>query len=534
MSKVIDVTQTHPVWDSMIDKWNFYMDSYVGGDSYVKPVSELKYNSTNLSYDGSYLFPHELECEDQTLYINKFKRRHLRSVYENYCAAPINDLTKYLFSGKDEISRIYTGQNEPDRNYSPYVNDIDLRGTSIDAYMTQVSRLTAVMGLIHIKVDKKPLPQNIITLDEQKKAKIRAYTSTIDPRSMINWSVDNDGYYNWCLIKVKATEDSDYSKVREISTEYELWTKDEIYLLDEKGKAKDGYPVRNELGMVPIITLRFLDVNSDGLPESFLTNIAPLNREYYNVYSLYQEEMYKLAFAQLLVKAPSDILDTNDDQRNMQNVAQMMLGVDVAFEFHDMPPQYLVFPTGALVEKRENLDRIRENIKDISTLGQLGGSEPQQNKSGFAIWMSQTGAFFTVAQYAAKMEEAEGKIWDLIYRYDHGLVDGEIDVVYPKEYQDSHTQMDLETYRLIDEIPGSPLLNIINNMVLANEGLPLSDEENLTIKKQLKEYNEKVSKDQLAITVGEQSALENLKKEEGEDDEEEEGENQVGTSIGSY
>jgi hypothetical protein len=350
--------------------------------------------------------------------------------------------------------------------------------------MARLSRLTAIFGISHVLVDKKPVPENIITIEQQRRAGNRAYCRIIDPRSLVNWSKDENGEYNWIVIKSERYEDKDFRQSRNTITDYWLWARDEIYHLDNGGVIIEKFP--NSLGIVPLVSVTFLDMDENGQPESFLSNIAPLNREYYNVYSLYQEELYKLAFAALLKKRSDNEWPTDDELNSATNSS--IISPEAVMEYYDIPPQYLVFPTGALEEKRKNMERIKESIQSITSLDNIEGTEAQQNKSGFAIWVSQTGSYFTVAMYAEKMENIEYRLWDMIYQYDRGLIDGKIEVSYPREYAPNDSQLDLERFKVIsDYVDGSPTLKLESDMRIVEEYMDLPDKILAKIRKELGE-----------------------------------------------
>lgn len=500
----MNVTARHPIWEKMNPKWDFYMDSYLGGEEYVKPISSVGLNLVDLCYDNSYLFPHELEIKNNDFARDKFRTRHQRSVYENLCAAPVNDLTKYFIAGVEPIKRKYEGDDtEEDINYTPYIEDIDLKGTNITAFMNELSRMIAVMGIGYPIVDKKPLPLEIATLQDQKKAGLRAYATQIDPRNLVNWSLDGNGWFNWALILTETYDDYDFRVDREITEIYILWTKDAIYRLDAKGVLIDYS--NNDLGYVPILRVNFLDMDMNGQPESFLAKIAPLNRELYNMYSLYQEECYKLAFAQLQGKSASSY--ETDDEASAKKALE--LSTAGFLEYSEDPFTFLRFPTDALVEKRANIAELRESIRSISTLGSLDGTEPQQNKSGFAIWISNTGAYFTVAAYSAKMEAVERQIWDLIYAYDSGLVDGKIEVDYPREYQQGATDKNYDEHKILDEmLIGSKTAQKLNALEIVEKKLQPVPDDMKKIEEELTIYYE----DQEAINAAGKSAVNDLEK----------------------
>lgn len=495
-NKIIDINRKHPEWQKMYARWAFYKDSYKGGEAYVKPASQVD-ESTGL---GSYLFKHDFEH----LKAGKFLQRHIRSYYPNYCRLPINTFVKYIFSGKAEINREYG------EDYEPYINSIDMRDTYIDNFMKMVATNMLVYGNVYIIVDKKPVPDTIINLDQQITAGIyRAYANMITPENVVDWSVNPlTGRYNWVLIRTETWDDDDYSAVRQRIYKYTLWTETEIYLLDQYGELEETNektlpknPLTNGLEEVPIVNCIYTDVDDDKTPESMLADIAMINREIYNAYSLYQEELYKCAFAQLLMPKSKDDFTEMDEIKSAQYLSQAMV---LDYTEGATAPSWLTPPVQALVEKRAYINDLIMKILQMSNLQKQDGIEGQAHLSGLAMAFSYNDTWYTVAQLSSRIQLYEEKMWALIKAYDGnngtGLIKSDIKIEYPTEFDVLTDEASLLIYDKIKQnLTASPTIQVMADMDLVSMRYKhLPDDKLDQIERELEEEYEVQKQDQAA------------------------------------
>ncbi len=499
--KIISVTRRHPIWQKMKPKWDFLKDSYLGGEDYVKPVGLVSIDAYG-TVTGSYLFPHESET------LAKFKRRHVKSYPLDFCKLPINTYNKYLFSGKSEIVRDFKYEKGTNENYKPYILDIDLYGLNISAFMSTVLTNMCMYGITYNIVDKQPIPRDISNLEDQIKGGYRAYATNLTPDQVIDWSYCwKTRQYNWVLIQTTVIEDSDYTIDRSDNSIYYLWTPKEVYILDKKGSLKycgEGVlnPIQHNLGIIPIYACLYSDIDYDKEPESMLSTIAMLQREIYNTTSLYQEELYKLAFAQLMKqRGKNEWIDDNEDDGNVLSTEKYLDYAEGA-----NPPQYLQFPVDTLVEKRAYINDLILNIFRLSNLEKQDGMLGSEYQSGLAMAWSFNDTYYTVSQMGQRLEYYENRLWDLINLYDGsrnektGLVDGDIKIDYPSDYDILSSEQKRENYKLVKEqLTMSPHAQMLADYNTALEVLELeeTDEDAIIIQKELKEgYDEKLQTDQ--------------------------------------
>jgi len=475
----MDIASRHPDYMEMIAYWEFYMDSYKGGQYYLNPSSALSATG-NEDFRNSYLHPHDSEYKIK----DKFNARHRKSFYENWCALPVNTYSKYIFS--EGVDREY----EENSGYQEYIDNIDLKGNSIDLFMRQLMVNMMVYGVGYILLDKPPLPEGITTLGQQKEIGNRAYASFISPTNLVDWSINTTtGLYQWVLIRSQCVDDGDYSIARATVDRYYLWTPTHTFLLNKEGELYNDTVVQHNLGVIPLIRCTYSDADVDCKPESFLTSIAQTNREIYNIDSMYSEELYKIAFAQLLKQKSPDVLD-GVDEIGKRHDTDLSTEVAIEYEAGTNAPAYLAFPVSALVEKRARKDELIQNIMRTANLGNQAGVQTDSFRSGLAMSFAYSDTHATAGQLSQKMEYYENRLWDYIKAFDQrdglGLINGDIKVTYPTKF---NVQSDLEArenFKTInDNIRQSSHLKVLNSMQEVVRVLNPEQEDRVIIEKEL-------------------------------------------------
>lgn len=499
--KIIDVNRMHPVYKTMLPYWQYYMDSYKGGKDYIKPINKdildfIPIEDTGLTYYGSYLYPSELERLPQLR--EKFINRHNRSFYDNFCQLPVNTYTKYIYNRLYSIKREVTEENS---GFEPYIDDISLQQESINDFMKRWTINMLVYGVSYVVIDKSPLPETITTLLQQMEVGNRAYASIIEPHNVKDWSINpQTGLYNWVLIRSSYRKDEDYSDTADAEIIYYLWTPTETYILDQGSELVNDNnfpvnPIQHNLGIIPIIKATYNDIDRDGYPESMLSTIADINREIYNIDSMYQEELYKLAFAQIMrQKGKDDWTEDNADESDMKKQLDKILSTSTWLEYDPdtNPPQYLEFPVGALVEKRQRKNELIQDILRLSGLGLQTGVENYQ--SGLAMSFAYSDTYTNVAQLANRLEYYEKLLWYFIKLYDQvnestGLVRGDLQIQYPDRFDvktSEERRRDYETAKM--NLNHSPTAMLIADMDYGMDVFKWEDNEQQQIYDELQEY----------------------------------------------
>lgn len=268
----------HPDYVENIERWQFFIDSYIGGQKYVN--------------QKDYLFKHPLE---KALY---YKQRQKRSYYYNYCKPIVNIFSNYLFS--QAVIRDKFGDN-----LTEWMENVNGKGMSIDKFSEIANILSSVMGTIYGFVDAPPLNEaNTKAVNAGKATRsldrgFKVNAKFIFPMDLLDWSVDENGY-KWILLAEKSFDDDDPQMKRVTKKWVKLWTREGWTLFNEKGNPEDTGT--NPLGEIPIVKLTHVDFDINKVGESLLEDVAYVNRSVYNWASLLDEILYRQSFSQLVIQ----------------------------------------------------------------------------------------------------------------------------------------------------------------------------------------------------------------------------------------
>lgn len=181
VKKGYTVASHHPEYDFVLPYWVFYLNSYEGGPNYT--------------LNSDYLFTHSRETSED----RSFRLR--RVVYYNYCRSVVDVCVSHLY--KKEIIR---ESKEP--GYAEFLRNIDLRGNSVDAFMSQfVAPMALVFGTVYVLVDMPAVTDEIVSSYEESLRSIRPYANVIMPLDLVDWDTDRFGRFNWVKIREVVPQD---------------------------------------------------------------------------------------------------------------------------------------------------------------------------------------------------------------------------------------------------------------------------------------------------------------------------------------
>lgn len=210
LAKFVD--RRHPDYYRHQHHWNFCAATYQGGRDWFQ---------ANI---------HPYLKEGTIEYSDRLKRAYRF----NHTKEVVNLVTKYIF--KQGIIR--NTDDAPDA-LKQFWQQACLDGSTIDVLMKRVSDWSSINGRIWMVVDNKT-PDGIITRADAKKAKARTYAYLIKQEDFLDFSVDEDGKFNWVLYRMPHRDDSNpVTSSGIITPRYMLWTREEWVVLQETETAQD-------------------------------------------------------------------------------------------------------------------------------------------------------------------------------------------------------------------------------------------------------------------------------------------------------
>jgi hypothetical protein len=375
------------------DTWQFLLDSWTGGEDYRQ---------------GQYLQRYNLESDKE--YALRLKNTPL----DNQCRSLISLYMSFLF--REEPDRDF-GSLENDFTIADILEDADLDGRSMNAFMKDVATFASVMGHCWVCVAKPKT--NAVTRADEQAMNVRPYLSLHSPLTVTDWTWTQqpNGGYSLSYIKLVEEVNDTFSKVVE-------WTPTTITTTTinvTKKVATDIVVDVNELGRLPFICVYAERSLVRGLGNSLITDIAEQQRMIYN-------ELAEVYDSIRLDTHPSLVAtsETNVQGASAGQVITMPENLD-----SNLKPYVLQFEGG-------QIDKIYASIQArkqmIDTMGNVGAvrSTQSNNMSGIAIETEFQLLNARLSSIADNLELGEEQIWQEVATYMGIEWDGEID--YPSNF----------------------------------------------------------------------------------------------------
>lgn len=174
--------------------WRKYRDLYSGGERLKARAAE-------------YLTARQKEPSDV------YGERLSRVFYENYIGSIIDWYAATLFRREPEV--LLDGNNKAGRLFfANLTEDCDLKGTSLSDFFRERLIDTLICGSSYLLVDFPVCPEAAGSrADEDASGRSRAYLVGYDAESLINWSTDSRGNYEWIVLR------SSYSRKANVESE---------------------------------------------------------------------------------------------------------------------------------------------------------------------------------------------------------------------------------------------------------------------------------------------------------------------------
>ena len=236
------------------DRWQFLLDSYLGGDEYRK---------------GAHLVKYTLETE------NEYQARLRSTPLDNHCRSVISVYISFLF--RSEPDREF-GLLEMDPALEDFLADADLDGRSFNAFIKETSIWASVFGHCWVLMTKPSVAAE--TLADQLAAGVRPYVNLLTPMVVTDWSWERlpNGRYQLSYFKYIEDVNDSVTTIRE-------WTNDIIRTYKASDRKREAELVAeeiNELGKIPAVLVYNERSQVRGLGISDITDIADQQRAIYN------------------------------------------------------------------------------------------------------------------------------------------------------------------------------------------------------------------------------------------------------------
>ena len=392
----VDIEYQHPDYDNHVDRWEFYLRSYMGGQDYQ---------------DGSYL----------TKYLNEdaqaYSRRLGLTPVDNHCRNVIHIYSSFLW--RIHPTRNFAGM-EGSAELVAFLDDADLDGQSFNSFMRAAQIWSSVYGHVWLLMDKPRSQAG--TRAEELEQDIRPYVTLITPENVFDWKWERQASGRHQLVYMKIREDVNRVDGTHTVTHFREWTRETIKLIRYDGaESKLIDEIDNPIGEIPAVYLPANRSIVRGIGISDISDIAYMQKAIYQELSEI-EQLIRISNHPTLVKT----FDT-DASAGAGAIINISDDIDAGLRPYQMQP------SGA------NLDAIRASITDkiesinrMAHMGAIRGTEAVK-QSGIALQTEFQMLNAKLSEKADLLELAEEQLWKFYCNWqNHNL--HEVEISYPDSF----------------------------------------------------------------------------------------------------
>lgn len=259
-----DVIREHPEYRARRAILQKYRDLYVGGEA-------LRNNAS-----------HYLQMRPKEP-LDVYQQRLSRVFYENYIGSIVDWYSATLFR-KEPVLTLEGNDPTARKFFSSFIEDCDLRGTTLTAMLRQQFISALVYGSSYLLVDFPRSGGPVLTrAQEEESGASRAYLVDYSPSDLINWSVDERGNYEWVVLRTERGRELNGQWMRE--TRWAYYDREQYRIFTSQSPMEtapkpmlvsEGRHGLAKLGQVPLFELR--------IPEGLwmMNKAALLQLEHFN------------------------------------------------------------------------------------------------------------------------------------------------------------------------------------------------------------------------------------------------------------
>ena len=334
---MLDIDQEHPEYAARKAVWRKYRDLYAGGEQFRANASE-------------YLIRRQREPGEV------YSERLNRVFYENYVGSIVDWYAATLFR-REPVITFEGGQGRAKAFFAALMEDADRRGTSLADFFRRQFTESLITGTSYVLVDFPRVAKRAGTRgEEDASGASRAYLVEYDADEIINWSRDDQGNFEWVVIRSRQikkdrVEDAEWRS----ETRWAYYDKQTFRIYGEHGLMDEGFHALAKVGQTPLFALR--------IPEGLwmLNRAGSLQLEHFNKSNALSWALTMGLFAMPVVYS---------DREWNQMVGEsyyIQLGPEDKFGWTE--PEGKVYQIAA-----DNLVRLTEEIYRVCYLSQAGAA----------------------------------------------------------------------------------------------------------------------------------------------------------------
>jgi hypothetical protein len=412
--QIAEALSSNTEYNSYRERWEYLFMSYMGGREYK---------------DGAWLTRYQLETAQE------YQARINSTPLDNHCASVVQVYNSFLF--REEPEREFgTLDNSP--AVLSFLQDADLDGRSLNAFMKDVATWASVFGHCWIIVTKPNV--GAVTLADEQNTGVRPYLNLMNPLAVTDWKWRRSVTGVYELVYFKYVEE-----FADSGQTVKIWTPEEIRTIEvdqKNNRISNDYVEPNGLGYIPALCAYNLRSSVRGIGISDITDIADSQRMLYNINSEIEQSI-RIDSHPSLVKTPETQAGIGAG-----SIIQMPDNLDPGLKPYIL--DYNGAELSAMLEVKRN---IVEAIDKMANTGAIRATE-SRTLSGVAM---QTEFQLLNARLSAKadsLELAEEQIWSIFADYQGTEWTGHVE--YPGSFNIRDTENNMQTLKTAKETATDP------------------------------------------------------------------------------
>jgi len=414
----------NPAYTKHKSIWRYMLESYSGGETYRR---------------GNHLTKYELETDGS--YAARLKATNL----DNHCRSVISVYNSFLF--REPPTRTFNNLAEDDT--TPFLQDADYDGRSLNNFMKDVSTWASVFGHCWTMLVKPNTNAN--TRADELAQEVRPYINLLTPLSVLDWQWQRQPNGLYVLVYLKYIEDSygDIVAIKEWTTEFIR----SVTISTDKDEIVSDVFEDNGLMKIPAVIAYNQRSATRGIGVSDITDIADAQKFIYNLNSEIEQGI-RLESHPSLVKTEDTKAGTGAG-----SIIHMSEDMDAALK-----PYMLDFNGASVTSVLAAVDKTVEAIDKMANTGAVRATEVR-TLSGVAMQTEFQLLNARLSEKADNLELAEEQIWRLFALYLDKAFDGTIE--YPGSFNIQDTQNEFAQLKTAKEASTDPaVLSVVDTKIV--------------------------------------------------------------------
>lgn len=399
-----EVLAKNPLYTDYRDRWQYLLESYVGGEAYR---------------DGEHLIKYQLETPSEYNY--RLRQAHL----DNHCASVIGVYNSFLFRHNPTRD---LGSLTEDPAVQNFLRDADRDGTTFNNLMKEAATWSSVFGHAWVVLAKPDIAA--ITRADEIAADVRPYANILTPLNVLDWSYSRSQTGEYTLDSFKYVEE--YTGSVQVIKEWTRSTVTTTWLDMEAESIIDSLEETNGLGSIPAVIVYNRKTSVRGIGAGDLNDIADVQRFIYNMQNEV-EQTVRLDSHPSLVTTPDTI-----NGNGAGSIIQIPESLDPGLK-----PYLLEYSGASTSSILDVIQAAVDSIDKMANIGSIRGTEAKR-MSGVAQQQEFELLNARLSEKADNMELAEEQIWRLFGEYQGQPWNGNIE--YPDSFNIRDGQADMQQY----------------------------------------------------------------------------------------